>query len=160
MAVKMYKLAEKFFIVVILFNLFITFQSEAEAKIKIENGMYILNSVEGSVAINNRKKSVVREDAKRSAYGNIIEKILNDLSLNDKDNENYKEIYKKIYSKMPALVKDFKIISEKVTDDGNLNINVACKISEKNLDNLIGSDVINMLGNPRVMILIDERIAG
>jgi hypothetical protein len=45
-----------------------------------------------------------------------------------------------------------------VDEDGVLHISATCKVAVAALDGVLGPVVIDMLGNPRVLILIDERI--
>lgn len=146
------------FVVAFFCNVFLS--TSSEAKMKLENGMYILDDVQGEAPMNNRKKSVVREEAKRFAYGTLAEKVLCDIMPNIKEKENYSAVFDKVSSKIPTLIKNFKINSEKISEDGTMHISATCKISEKALDDLIGSDIIAMLGNPRIMILIDEKVGG
>jgi hypothetical protein len=55
-------------------------------------------------------------------------------------------------------VKKIDIISEKVEEDEILHITAICQVGQAALDGVLGPAVLDALGNPRVMVLIDERI--
>ena len=52
-------------------------------------------------------------------------------------------------------MKNFKITSETVSGD-TLFITGSCSVGERAFDGVLGPEVISMLGNPRVMIIVDE----
>lgn len=151
-------------ILVLLFTMITVFDMvlpvSSEAELKFENGLYVIDNVIGKATMNNRKKSVVREEAKRYAYSIMPEKILSEIIPNAKGKENYELLINKVSSKISGLVKNFHIDSEQIAEDGTLTISGTCKIDEKTLDKLIGSDVIKIMGNPRIMLYIDEKVGG
>ena len=146
------------FTIITVFDMFLPVSSEAE--LKFENGLYVIDNIIGKAVMNNRKKSVVREEARRYAYNTIPEKILNEIIPDAKNKENYGILIEKVSAKISSLVKSFHIDSEQITEDGTLTINGTCKINGKALDNLIGSDIIKIMGNPRIMLYVDEKVGG
>lgn len=134
--------------------------ASSEAELNFENGLYVIDNIIGKAAMNDRKKFVVREEAKRNAYNTIPEKILNEIIPNTQNKENYGSLIDKISSQISSLIKNFHINSEQITEDGMLTISGTCKIDEKTLDKLIGSDIIKIIGNPRIMLYIDEKVGG
>ena len=128
------------------------------AKVRLEKGMYIVDDAEGYAPVKNNKKAAAREEAKRMAYRDALEKALGACVTGITEMENYEVTRDKVFSKSAGIVKGFDIIKEKVDEDGVLNITGVCKVAERALDGALGPDVIASLGNPRVMILIDERV--
>ncbi|MBR0232726.1 MAG: hypothetical protein IJQ47_01610 [Synergistaceae bacterium] len=148
------------FVFIVLLGIFFLLPEPVFAKMKLENGVYVIDNIAGSATINKRKKSVVREEAKKAAYNTLSEKLLDEIMPGIKEKENYDAVLEKVSSKISGLVKNFKIDSEQVSENDTLNIVGTCKINERALDDLIGSDIITLLGNPRVMILVDEKVGG
>lgn len=130
----------------------------AEAKVRLENGLYIVDDAEGYAPVVNGKKVAAREEAKRMAYRDALEKALGACVTGITEMENFEVTRDKVFSKSAGIVKSFEVIKETVDEDGVLNIKGVCKVAEKALDGALGPDVIASLGNPRVMILIDERV--
>ena len=127
------------------------------ASVKTEKGVYVIDDAEGYAYIKDGKKSAAREEAKRMAYRDAIEKALGACVSGIDKIEGYNTTREKIFSKTSGLVKNFKITNEAVSGD-MLTITGTCQVSEKSHDGVLGPEVISMLGNPRVMILVDERV--
>jgi len=138
--------------------LILVFAAAAQAKVRLENGLYIVDDAEGYAPVVNGKKAAAREEAKRMAYRDALEKALGACVTGITEMENYEVTRDKVFSKSAGIVKNFEVIKETVDEDGVLNIKGVCKVAEKALDGVLGPDVIASLGNPRVMILIDERV--
>jgi hypothetical protein len=64
----------------------------------------------------------------------------------------------KVFSQTTGIVKKFDIVSEKEGEDGILYITAICQVGQAALDGVLGPAVLDALGNPRLMVLIDERI--
>jgi hypothetical protein len=72
--------------------------------------------------------------------------------------KNYEVVRDKVFSQTQGLVKNFDILREWEDDDGVFYISALCKVSFAALDGVLGPAVLDALGNPRVMVLVDERI--
>lgn len=129
------------------------------ANVKIEKGTYIVENVIGTASMKNRKKTVVREEAKAMAYRSAIEQIFNEYMVGIREKTGYSSILEKVLSKASSIVK-FTISDETLDENGILHVSGICKISEKSLHGAIGSDIIKALDNPRIMLLVDEKVAG
>jgi len=138
--------------------LFLFLACSAEAKITLSNGMYIVDDAEGYAPVVNGAKKAAREEAKRMAYRDALEKALGACVTGITEMENFAVTRDKVFSKASGIVKDFKVTEEFVDKDGVLNLKGVCKVAEKTLDGILGPDVIAMLGNPRIMILVDEKV--
>ncbi|MBQ9420017.1 MAG: hypothetical protein IJU31_06565 [Synergistaceae bacterium] len=134
--------------------------SSACAKVTLSNGMYIVDDAEGYAPVVNGAKKAAREEARRMAYRDALEKALGACVSGITEMENFAVTRDKVFSKSKGIVKDFKITDEFVDSDGVLNIKGVCKVGEKALDGTLGPEVIAMLGNPRIMFLVDERVGG
>ena len=146
------------FIINLCTVLFLTVPSEA--KVRIENSVYIVDNATGTAIMNNKKKTAVREEAKAMAYRNAIAQLFNEYMLGIKGKVGYSSILEKAQSKSSSLVKNFTITSETVDENGMLHIIGTCKVNESTLQSLIGSDITKVLDNPRIMLLINETIGG
>ena len=149
---------KRIFAVVLALIAFSSFAMPAFASVRLEGGMYIVDDAEGYAPIKNGKKTAAREEAKRMAYRDALEKALGACVTGITEMENFAVTRDKVFSKASGIVKDFKIVSERVDDDGVLTLTGVCRVAERALDGALGPDVIAMLGNPRIMILVDERI--
>lgn len=130
----------------------------AQAGVKVQGGMYVVDDAEGWAPVKDGNKAAAREEAKRMAYRDALEKALGACVTGVTEMENYEVTRDKVFSKASGLVKDFQILTEKVDEDGMLVLVGVCKVEERALDGELGPDVIAMLGDPRIMILVDERV--
>ena len=73
--------------------------------------------------------------------------------------KDFQVVKDKVFSQSQGLVKSFEITRE-WQEDGIYYIEADCKVSSAALDGVLGPVVIDMLGNPRVMVLVDESIEG
>ena len=127
----------------------------AYARVTVENGCYVVNDAEGNAAVAGNNKAAARDEAKAMACADALVKILDSRAPGVSEKDEYEATREKLISRSASLIKSFKISSEKINDN-LMNIKGVCRVGENALDNIIGPDVIKMLGNPRIMILIDE----
>ena len=127
------------------------------AGVSYENGLYIVNDAKGQAKIADGKKAAAREKAKQEALRDALEKAMNTCVPGIEKNQEYSALREKVFSKTSSLVKNFKITGEN-TDGDTLTLNGICQIHERKLDDVLGPQIISMLGNPRVMIIVDEKV--
>lgn len=147
-----------FTLIIYLFAILFATKSSM-AKVNIENGTYVVDNVIGTAPMNDRKKSVVREEAKTMAYRSAVEQIFNEYLIGIREKSGYSAILEKVLSKASNITK-LTITNENTDENGILHISGTCKISEKALQGAIGSDIIKALDNPRIMLLVDEKVGG
>ncbi|MDR2137370.1 MAG: hypothetical protein LBO68_03690 [Synergistaceae bacterium] len=133
--------------------------SPASAGVKREGSLYLVDGAEGYAPIKNGNKNEAREEAKREAYRDALEKALGATVTGITEMQNYQVVKDKVFSQTTGLVKSFDILRE-WEEDGVLYLSALCKVSYTALDGVLGPAVIDALGNPRIMVLIDERIEG
>ena len=121
-------------------------------------GELITVEAEGFAPIGSGGKNNAREAARRSAYRDALEKALGATVHGVTEMKNYEVVRDKVFSQTQGIVKNFDILREWEDDDGILYISAVCKVSFAALDGILGPAVLDALGNPRVMVLIDERI--
>ncbi|MDI9369829.1 MAG: hypothetical protein GX181_04065 [Synergistaceae bacterium] len=121
-------------------------------------GELIKVEAEGFAPIKGGDKSGAREAAKRSAYRDALEKALGAHVTGITEMRDFEVVKDKVFSQTTGLVKQFDIVREKVGDDGILHITAICHVARVALDGVLGPAVLDALGNPRVMVLLDERI--
>jgi len=123
-------------------------------------GDWIIVEVESSIptTFGGGGKNVVRNEARRVANLYALEKALGafiDTSAMLRDDD----LRERIFSKTRGFIRDPKILRE-WEKDGMFHIIMRCKVSEVDLDGELGPAMIDWLGNPRIIILINERIEG
>ena len=131
--------------------------TQAFANVTVENGLYVVNDANGRATITEGKKNIAREKAKQEALRDALEKAMNTCVPSIEKKQDYSALREKIFSKTSTLVKNFKITEENIDGD-ILTLNGVCQINERKLDDILGPQIISMLGNPRVMIIVDEKI--
>lgn len=148
------------FVVIALLVIASVFLCEVSlAAVKSESGMYIVDDAEGYAPVVNGNKNAAREEAKREAYRDALEKALGAVVTGVTEMENYAVVRDKVFSQTAGIVKDFEILREWVDEDDLLHLTAICRVGTTALDGVLGPAVIDAIGNPRVMVLIDERIA-
>ena len=143
------------FVVIVLCSLL---PMQAEAKVWAEGGMYIVDDATGQATVLDGNKVNAREEARRAALCDALLKVLDACAPGVAEKEGYAATREKLVAKAPSLIKGFRAAGEQVDKDGVMTLKGTCRISESALDNLVGPDVIAMLGNPRIMLFIDEMI--
>ena len=122
-----------------------------------EGGEWVVNDAEGFAPIRSGNTNEARREATLAAHRDALEKALGAVVTGVTEMQNYEVIRDKVFSQAQGIVRNFDIISEKV-DDGTLIIVGVCRVAEAALDGVLGPAVLDAIGNPRVMILIDEQI--
>jgi predicted Fe-Mo cluster-binding NifX family protein len=122
-------------------------------------GDLITVEAEGFAPIVNGAINAAKEEAKRSAYRDALEKALGAYVTGITEMQNYMVVKDKVFSQTTGIVKKFDIIREKAGEDGILYISAICQVGQAALDGVLGPAVLDALGNPRLMVLIDERIS-
>ncbi|MBQ7733491.1 MAG: hypothetical protein IJT58_05685 [Synergistaceae bacterium] len=150
----------KKFLCSVLIILVCAVPSSVSAKVTRQGGMYIVDDAEGYAPIRNNQKKTAYSEARNMAYRDALEKALGACVTGITEMENFAVTRDKVFSKSSGLIKDFRILSENIDEDGVLTIKASCKVSEKSLDGVLGPEVISMLGNPRIMLIVDEKVGG
>jgi hypothetical protein len=120
----------------------------------------IVVDAEGSALIVNGDKANAKEQAKRQAYRDALEKGIGAYVEGITEMKDFEVVKDKVFSKAQGLVTDFKIVREWVDEDQVYHIRASCTVSTVKLDGVLGPAVIDALGNPRVMVVVDENIDG
>jgi len=121
-------------------------------------GDLITVEAEGFAPIKDGNKNAARDEARRDAYRDALEKALGALVTGVTEMENYMVVRDKVFSQTQGIVKKFDIVREKAGEDGIFHMTAICQVGYAALDGVLGPAVIDAIGNPRVMVLIDERI--
>ena len=114
---------------------------------------------EGAAAIVDGNKDKARSEAKNQAYRDALEKGVGAMVQGITEMKDFQVVKDKVFSQSQGLVKTFDI-SREWEEDGIYYIEADCQVSAGALDGVLGPAVIDMLGNPRVMVLVDESIEG
>jgi hypothetical protein len=73
--------------------------------------------------------------------------------------KNFEVVTDKVFSLSRGVINKFEIIDEKKDDDGMFTVEARAVVSAAALDGVLGPVTLDMLGNPRVVVILDERIA-
>ena len=65
----------------------------------------------------------------------------------------------KVFSAAQGIIKNFDILDERKDNDGMFVVEARAVVAAAALDAVLGPVTIDMLGNPRIMVIVDERIA-
>jgi hypothetical protein len=131
------------------------FASPAPAATNQQAGVVTVE-VEGVAPVKDGNKNAAREEARLDAYRNALEKAMGARVEGITEMENYAIVKDKVFSQTKGIVKNFDILSEKVDADGLLVITARCGVAETALDGVLGPAVLNAIGNPRILCIIDE----
>ena len=121
-------------------------------------GKLITVEVEGYAPIVDGAKNKAREDAKRSVMREALEKALGAYVTGITEMKDFEVVKDKVFSQSQGIVKRMDILREWEDSDGVLHLSAVCDVAEAALDGVLGPAVIDALGNPRIMVLLDERI--
>ena len=121
-------------------------------------GKLITVEVEGYAPIVDGAKNKAREDAKRSVMREALEKALGAYVTGITEMKDFEVVRDKVFSQSQGIVKRMDILREWEDSDGVLHLSAVCDVAEAALDGVLGPAVIDALGNPRIMVLLDERI--
>jgi hypothetical protein len=113
---------------------------------------------EGEAAVVEGNVSAAREEAKRQLYRNALERAIGARVEGITEMKDFQVVRDRVFSGSRGLVKNLEILKEWRTKDGVLHLKGRCEVEETALDGVLGPAVIDALGNPRVVVLVDEMI--
>ena len=119
------------------------------AAVRADKNTYFIDDAQGSATIQNGNTKKAREEARKAAYRDAIDKAM-EMFAGDVN----ADMRNRVFAKSQSMVKNFKVTDETVDGD-TLTITGSCSVSERAFDGVLGPEVISMLGNPRVMIIVD-----
>lgn len=122
-------------------------------------GKIITVNAEGKAPVTDGRKGEAREEARRELTRNALDMSVGTYVESVTRMDNYKLVSDKIFSQYKGLVKQMHIKEEWIDDEGFYHVTAECGVSESNLDSALGPAVIDALGNPRIMIMIDNGTA-
>ncbi len=149
---------------VVLLTLFVLlpsgacFSAPAKKQAKQPEVKVITVEAEGYAPITDGNEKKAREEAKRSLMRDALEKALGAYVSGITEMKNFEVVKDKVFSQSKGLVKDIDVLKEWKDNDGVFHIWAKCGVVETALDGVLGPVVIDSLGNPRIMVLLDERI--
>ncbi len=114
-------------------------------------------SAEGSAAVVGGDVPRAREEAKRQAYRDALEKGVGAYVQGITEMKDFEAVRDRVFSQSQGIVTSFTILSEGEAD-GIYTIEADCLVATGALDGVLGPAVIDGLGNPRVMVLVDGSI--
>jgi len=165
---EIHKLIKNSLIVLLGFSLLLSLidDSFAAAKKKTQKKTTSAKSVEkvisveaeGIAIISNGNNNAAREEAKRFLYRDALEKAIGAYVESVTQMENYQIVKDKVFSQTSGLVKTVAIKKEWIDENNTFHIIAKCDVVEKALDGILGPAVIDAMGNPRVAVILDERI--
>ena len=129
----------------------------AWGRVTQEGDAWVVNDAEGFAPVKDGNVNAAREEARRMAYRDALEKALGAVVTGVTEMQNYEVVRDKVFSQTQGIVRKFDVVHEKVEDDMLVLVGV-CRVAVAALDGVLGPAVLDALGNPRVMVLTDERI--
>ncbi len=120
----------------------------------------IVVEAEGMAAIENNDVARAREEARRQLYRDALEKGIGARVQGITEMKDFEVVRDRVFSRSEGLVTATENVKEEQTDDGILRLTAQCTVSTSTLDGVLGPAVIDALGNPRIMVLVDEVVDG
>lgn len=121
-------------------------------------GALITVEAEGYAPIVDGARNKAQEDAKRALMRDALEKALGAYVSGITEMKNFAVVKDKVFSQTQGIVKNIDILREWEDKEGVLHLSAKCGVAEAALDGVLGPVAIDALGNPRIMVLLDERI--
>ena len=122
-------------------------------------GKLITVNAEGKAPVMAGNRAEAREAARRELARNALDISVGTYVESVTKMNNYELVSDKIFSQYKGLVKQMHVKEEWIDNEGFYHVTAECGISESNLDSALGPAVIDALGNPRIMIMIDNGTA-
>jgi hypothetical protein len=99
-------------------------------------------------------RKAAEDDAKRNAIEQGIGAFIDGYT----SVKDFQVVTDKVFSTSQGIIKKFDVIREKEDSDGMFTIEALAVVSAAALDGALGPATIDMLGNKRIMVIVDERI--
>ena len=125
-----------------------SYQAESRKTIRVR--------AEGKAFIVEGRKSEAREAARREMIRNAIDNAVGTYVESVTHIENYQLVSDKLFTQSGALVKAIDIQREWTDEESMYHIEAMCSVVEVILEERLPSVVLDALGNPRVLIMIDN----
>lgn len=114
---------------------------------------------EGVAPVVDGNRAQAREAARRELTRDALDRAIGSFVQSVTKIENYQTVSDKVFSQSKGLVKKIDVTREYIDDNGLMHIIAKCGVVENALDGVLGPAVIDALGNPRVMILLENATA-
>ena len=111
---------------------------------------------EGAAQVIDGRKAEARDAALLELNRDALQRAMGVFVSSITEMENYKVVRDHVFSQSYGLVQRVQIVNEWVDDYDMMHVSAVCKVAEKSLDGVLGPAVIRALGNPRVLIIIDD----
>lgn len=111
---------------------------------------------EGAAVIIEGRKNEARESARREMIRNAIDNAVGTYVDSVTRIENYQVVSDKLFTQSQGLVKAMDVQREWTDENSMYHIEAYCSVVEVILDERLGPAVIDALGNPRILIWIDN----
>ena len=124
-----------------------------------ETGKLITVIAEGRSPVIDGRKAEARAYARRELIRNALDMAVGSFVESVTKVENYETIVDRIFSQSEGMVRQINITDEWVDEENLFHMKAECKVSEVKLDAKLGPAVIDALGNPRIMIMLEQGTA-
>lgn len=126
------------------------------AKAKTQSRKVIRVRAEGAAFIYEGRRNEARESARREMIRNAIDNAVGTYVDSVTRIENYQVVSDKMFTYSKALIQAIDDPREWTDNEGMYHFEAYCSVIEVILDEKLAPAVIDALGNPRVLILIDD----
>jgi len=124
-----------------------------------EAGRPIRVEAVGEAAVTGGDTARAREEARRACRRDALEKALGAYVEGITEMRDFALVRDKVLSRSQGLVTEFEPLKEGV-EGGIYRIRARCVVQPAKLDGVLGPVVIDALGNPRVLVAVEESIDG
>ena len=111
---------------------------------------------EGTAPVIDDRRGEARQAALHALNRDALDKAIGVFVASVTKIENYQVVSDKVYAQASGLVKKVQVVREWVDEYSVMHVIASCGVAEKALDGVLGPAVIDALGNPRILIMIDN----
>ena len=133
-----------------------TSKSSSPAKIAQVTQKLIEVQAEGIAPVIDGRRADARQAALYELNRDALDKAIGSFVASVTKIENYQAVSDKVFSQAQGLVKKVEVVREWVDEENMMHVIASCGVAEKALDGVLGPAVIDALGNPRILIIIDN----
>ena len=111
---------------------------------------------EGVAPVIDGRRADARQAALHELNRDALDKAIGSFVASVTKIDNYQAVSDKVFAQAQGLVKKVEVVREWVDEDNMMHVVASCGVAEKALDGVLGPAVIDALGNPRILIMVDN----
>lgn len=131
-------------------------KKSSKSSVQTQSVKLITVQAEGTAPVIDGRRGEAKQAAMHELRRDALDKAIGSYVASVTKIENYQVVSDKVFSQVNGLVKKIQAVHEWVDENEMLHVTAECGVAEKALDGVLGPAVIDALGNPRILIMIDN----